>query len=86
MDIPRHWRLRGERLRLEGNELSCGHKVFPPRPTCPYCISLEDNIPNQQAAAELAKQTELEDKNLVFLFFLLVGFIITTLYVSKNHK
>ncbi len=86
MEIPRHWRLKKQRLRLEGEKLNCGHEVFPPRPTCPYCISLEDNIPNRQSVMKLAEQAEKEDKNIMFLFFLLVGFIITTLYVNKNSE
>lgn len=33
-----HWRLRGERLRLQGNECEiCGTKHFPPRAVCPDC-------------------------------------------------
>ncbi len=40
MDIPRYWRLRNQRYRLEGTEcLECGHKTFPPRCVCERCKS-----------------------------------------------
>jgi len=36
MEIPRHWRLKAQRYRLEGSIcLSCGEPMFPPRPVCP---------------------------------------------------
>lgn len=40
MDIPRYWRLKDQRYRLEGVVCSqCGHYSFPPRPVCPHCKS-----------------------------------------------
>ena len=34
-EISRHWRLKGERFRLEGNRCTiCGNLHFPPRPIC----------------------------------------------------
>lgn len=40
MDLPRHWRLRDTRYRLEGNRChNCGALFFPPRPLCPECRS-----------------------------------------------
>ena len=40
MDIPRYWRLRNQRYRLEGTVcLSCGAKHFPPRGICSDCQS-----------------------------------------------
>ncbi len=40
MDIPRYWRLRNQRYRLEGTEcMECGEKNFPPRCVCPKCKS-----------------------------------------------
>ena len=38
MEIPRHWRLRAQRYRLEGSFCpGCGKPAFPPRQVCPYC-------------------------------------------------
>ncbi len=40
MDIPRYWRLRNQRYRLEGTVCKeCGAKHFPPRVVCPVCRS-----------------------------------------------
>ncbi len=40
MDIPRYWRLRNQRYRLEGSKCSdCGQLYFPPRDICPHCKS-----------------------------------------------
>ena len=36
MEIPRHWRLKAQRYRLEGYTCQqCGQLIFPPRPVCP---------------------------------------------------
>jgi len=41
MEIPRHWRLKAQRYRLEGSICPiCGQLTFPPRPVCPYCTTL----------------------------------------------
>lgn len=37
MEIPRHWRLKDARLRMQGLSSETGKPVFPPRP-----ISLDD--------------------------------------------
>ena len=38
MEIPRHWRLKAQRYRLEGAICpSCGELIFPPRPVCTKC-------------------------------------------------
>ena len=38
MEIPRHWRLKAQRYRLEGTICPvCGQVSFPPRPVCPNC-------------------------------------------------
>lgn len=38
MEIPRHWRLKAERYRLEGSACpNCGQLTFPPRPVCTRC-------------------------------------------------
>jgi uncharacterized OB-fold protein len=35
MEIPRHWRLKTQRYRLEGSTCPiCGRPTFPPRPVC----------------------------------------------------
>ena len=36
MEIPRHWRLKAQRYRLEGLTCQhCGQFIFPPRAVCP---------------------------------------------------
>jgi uncharacterized OB-fold protein len=38
MEIPRHWRLKAQRYRLEGSICPiCGELTFPPRPVWPHC-------------------------------------------------
>jgi uncharacterized OB-fold protein len=38
MEIPRHWRLKAQRYRLEGSTCpTCGRLTFPPRPVCAQC-------------------------------------------------
>lgn len=40
MDIPRYWRLKDQRYRLQGAVCEeCGHHSFPPRLVCPNCKS-----------------------------------------------
>lgn len=40
MDIPRYWRLRNQRYRLEGSQCeNCSQLHFPPRLVCPVCRS-----------------------------------------------
>ena len=40
MDIPRYWRLRNQRYRLEGTRCkNCSERHFPPRLVCPECGS-----------------------------------------------
>lgn len=40
MDIPRYWRLKNQRYRLEGKEcIDCGTLSFPPRQVCQKCKS-----------------------------------------------
>ena len=40
MDLPRHWRLKQARYRLEGARCEeCGDIFFPPRSICPECRS-----------------------------------------------
>lgn len=38
MEIPRHWRIKQQRLGLVGEECPhCAVKIFPPRDVCPNC-------------------------------------------------
>lgn len=38
MEVPRHWRLRKQRLSLVGEICPhCEAKIFPPRDVCPEC-------------------------------------------------
>lgn len=38
MEIPRHWRLKAQRYRLEGSTCpNCGQLIFPPRPVFLHC-------------------------------------------------
>jgi uncharacterized OB-fold protein len=40
MEIPRHWRLKGQRYGLVGKVCShCDARIFPPREVCPKCGS-----------------------------------------------
>jgi len=40
MEIPRHWRLKAQRYRLEGSVCPvCGQVSFPPRPVCSHYIA-----------------------------------------------
>ena len=40
MDIPRYWRLKDQRYRLQGRRcLDCGELSFPPRLVCRKCKS-----------------------------------------------
>lgn len=39
-DVPRNWRLREQRYRLQGTRCpGCGDLHFPPREICPQCRS-----------------------------------------------
>jgi len=43
MEIPRHWRLKAQRYRLEGSACSnCGQPIFPPRPVCSFCTAKQE--------------------------------------------
>ena len=47
MEIPRHWRLRAQRYRLEGSICpDCGYLIFPPRLICPHCASRQARTDN----------------------------------------
>lgn len=39
MELARHWRLRQQRYRLQGERCPhCGAFLFPPRDICPVCL------------------------------------------------
>jgi len=45
MEIPRHWRLKAQRYRLEGSTCpNCGQPILPPRPVCPHCSVKQEQI------------------------------------------
>jgi len=45
MEIPRHWRLKDQRYRLEGSTCpNCGQPIFPHRPVCPHCFVKPEKI------------------------------------------
>lgn len=45
MEIPRHWRLKAQRYRLEGTVCStCGQVSFPPRPVCFSCAAQQVQV------------------------------------------
>jgi uncharacterized OB-fold protein len=51
MEIPRYWRLKAQRYRLEGSTCpSCGELMFPPRPVCTKC---QCTTPSTQSVADL---------------------------------
>jgi hypothetical protein len=40
METARHWRLKGQRYRLDGSACPvCGRLSFPPRAVCPDCTA-----------------------------------------------
>jgi uncharacterized OB-fold protein len=52
MNTPQHWRLKDQRLRLQGAQCPrCGWKSFPPRQYCPHCVGA------QQASEALDEYT-----------------------------
>ncbi len=52
MEIARHWRLKGQRYRLEGSVCPiCGQLSFPPRPACPDCSAQPAPIAGYELAA-----------------------------------
>lgn len=44
MEITQNWRVRGQRLRLEGEVCEEGHFVFPPRDVCPQCLGIAAQV------------------------------------------
>jgi len=69
MEVPRHWRLKAQRYRLEGSMCSnCGQPNFPPRPICPHCtdqiaqmsVSVITITPSQTNASEIVSGIQYE--------------------------
>ncbi len=49
MEIPRHWRLKAQRYRLQGSLCPiCGQPTFPPRPVCPHCMVQAENLADER--------------------------------------
>jgi uncharacterized OB-fold protein len=70
MEIPRHWRLKAQRYRLEGSACPmCGQHAFPPRPVCPHCtgqpILTSPASSITQAASKQTYYTIIQEKMLV---------------------
>ena len=66
MEIPRHWRLRKQRLSLIGEECPhCEVKIFPPRDICPRCgggtlnNNLDVRMGNQGVLYEIKKDGKM---------------------------
>lgn len=58
MDIPRYWRLRNQRYRLEGRVCkSCGAYSFPPRLVCKKCRSRDSQPYNLKGRGVLYSYT-----------------------------
>jgi uncharacterized OB-fold protein len=52
MEIPRHWRLKAQRYRLEGSVCpTCGRLAFPPRMVCPRCTAQPGRIATYELLA-----------------------------------
>lgn len=53
MQIPRHWRLQGQRYNLTGTVCTvCGNVTFTERPVCVRCstpVEMEENRLEQRA-------------------------------------
>lgn len=61
MEIPRHWRLRAQRYRMEGSVCpNCGQISFPPRRVCAYCSAQAAQIDTNGIMVLLASQRNLE--------------------------
>ena len=65
MEIPRHWRLKAQRYRLEGSACPiCGKLSFPPRPVCPDCTNQPVRIAIYSLFALPASKRTLETHSL----------------------
>ena len=64
MEIPRHWRLKAQRYRLEASICAgCGRPSFPPRPVCPYCAARPAAITGWDVAAWPGPASSLDIKS-----------------------
>jgi len=58
MEIPRRWRLKAQRYRLEGSTCpNCGQPILPPRPICPRCTDKAVWIADRIIPASLSLMT-----------------------------
>jgi uncharacterized OB-fold protein len=65
MEIPRHWRLKAQRYRLEGSACpTCGQLSFPPRPVCPHCTAQPAQMAVGEHPAILASKHTFETVSL----------------------
>ena len=55
MEVPRHWRMKAQRYRLEGVRCTiCGQFTFPPRPVCSHCTTQPEQIAGEALPVFLA--------------------------------
>lgn len=67
MEIPRHWRLKAQRYRLEGARCPvCGQPTFPPRPVCPHCAANLRSLTWVLSIASLSMQTSEHESRMKF--------------------
>ncbi len=57
MEIPRNWRLKNQRYRLEGTTCTCGYRSFPPRRICPKCRENPQSISQFTGAGKIYSYT-----------------------------
>ncbi len=68
MEVSRHWRLRGVRLRLEGVKYTgCGHVALQDRPVCPICAEeanprFQDLELGQAVTIQVPQDLEIADQ------------------------
>jgi len=68
MEIPRHWRLRKQRLNLSGEECPhCEVKIFPPRDICPRCGggTLNNNLDVRMGNQEVLVVIDIVERRVV---------------------
>jgi uncharacterized OB-fold protein len=54
MEIPRHWRLKTQRYRLEGTSCqACSQFTFPPRPVCVGCTTQSKRVTGYEPSSLL---------------------------------
>lgn len=62
MEIPRHWRLKKQRLSLVGEVCPhCNTKIFPPRDVCPECTREAKTLFQFSGRGEIYSYTTVYD-------------------------